>query len=97
MIFPLMLKRYMVFQLSVPTNKGCPYLRYWLEFVKDVEKCKFVIGHNVSFDNSIVGCELLRKDMPNLLADFPALILKMMLLISVLFLEVEVGNLNGQN
>ena len=43
------------------------------EFVKDVQKCKFVVGHNVSFDNSIVGCELLRKDMPNLLADFPAL------------------------
>ena len=43
------------------------------EFVKDVQKCKFVIGHNVSFDNSIVGCELLRKDMPNLLANFPAI------------------------
>ena len=43
------------------------------EFVKDVQKCEFVIGHNVSFDNSIVGCELLRKDMPNLLADFPAI------------------------
>ena len=43
------------------------------EFVKDVEKCKFIVGHNVSFDNIIVGCELLRKDMSNLLADFPAL------------------------
>jgi len=43
------------------------------EFVKDVQKCKFVIGHNVSFDNSIVGCELLRMEMPNLLADFPAI------------------------
>ncbi|MBT4881569.1 MAG: DNA polymerase III subunit alpha, partial [Flavobacteriales bacterium] len=54
-------------------KQGMPLVEVLAEFVKDVEKCKFVIGHNVSFDNSIVGCELLRKDMPNLLADFPAL------------------------
>ena len=54
-------------------KQGMPLFQVLLEFVKDVEKCKFVIGHNVSFDNSIVGCELLRKDMLNILADFPAL------------------------
>ncbi|MFQ3332226.1 MAG: DNA polymerase-3 subunit alpha [Thalassomonas sp.] len=54
-------------------KQGMPLAEVLAEFVKDVKKCKFVIGHNVSFDNSIVGCELLRKDMPNLLADFPAL------------------------
>ena len=54
-------------------KQGMPLAEVLAEFVKDVEKCKFVVGHNVSFDNSIVGCELLRKEMPNLLADFPAL------------------------
>ncbi|MDA9808642.1 DNA polymerase III subunit alpha, partial [Flavobacteriales bacterium] len=54
-------------------KQGMPLAEVLAEFVKDLEKCKFVVGHNVSFDNSIVGCELLRKEMPNLLADFPAL------------------------
>ena len=52
---------------------GMPLTEVLVEFVKDIEKCKFVVGHNVSFDNSIVGCELLRKEMSNLLANFPAL------------------------
>ncbi len=54
-------------------KQGMPLVEVLAEFVKDVEKCKFVVGHNVEFDNNIVGCELLRKGMPNLLADFPAL------------------------
>jgi len=54
-------------------RQGMPLNVVLAEFVKDVQKCKFVIGHNVSFDNSIVGCELLRNEMPNLLADFPAI------------------------
>jgi len=54
-------------------KQGMPLAEVLAEFVKDVEKCKFVVGHNVSFDNSIIGCELLRKEMPNLLADFPSL------------------------
>jgi DNA polymerase-3 subunit alpha len=41
-----------------------------LLFVKDVEKSQFVVGHNVSFDNNIIGCELLRLKIPNLLSDF---------------------------
>jgi len=55
------------------TKQGMPLAEVLAEFVKDVEKSKFVIGHNVSFDNNIIGCELLRKKMPNLLADFPAI------------------------
>ena len=54
-------------------KQGMPLVKVLAEFVKDALKCKFVVGHNVSFDNSIVGCELLRKDMTNILADFPAL------------------------
>ena len=43
------------------------------EFIKDVKASKFIIGHNISFDNSILGCELLRKDMENILSDFPCI------------------------
>jgi len=54
-------------------KKGIPIHEVLIEFVKDVEKSQFVIGHNISFDNSIVGCELLRKKMPNVLVDFPTI------------------------
>ena len=38
------------------------------EFIKDVKDSKFIIGHNIEFDKNIIGCELLRNEMPNLLA-----------------------------
>ena len=45
-------------------------LREVLLFFKDaLEKVKYIVGHNISFDNSIVGCEFLRSDMSNLLLD----------------------------
>jgi len=43
------------------------------EFITDVHGSQFVVGHNVEFDNNIVGCELLRKEMDNILSDFPCL------------------------
>ncbi|MAO71159.1 MAG: DNA polymerase III subunit alpha [Flavobacteriales bacterium] len=43
------------------------------EFITDVQNSQFVVGHNVDFDNNIVGCELLRKEMDNILSDFPCL------------------------
>ena len=43
------------------------------EFTTDVKNSKFVVGHNIEFDNNIVGCELLRSEMNNLLSDFPLL------------------------
>ena len=54
-------------------EQGVALTEVLIEFVKDVEKSQFVIGHNIAFDNNIVGCELLRKEMPNLLADFPSI------------------------
>ncbi|MEC9208835.1 MAG: DNA polymerase III subunit alpha [Bacteroidota bacterium] len=54
-------------------KQGLPLVDVLIEFVKDVEKSQFVIGHNVGFDNNIIGCELLRKEMPNLLANFPSI------------------------
>ncbi|MFT7160786.1 MAG: DNA polymerase-3 subunit alpha [Bacteroidia bacterium] len=37
------------------------------EFQKDIERTKATIGHNVEFDNNIVGCEYLRTSQPNIL------------------------------
>ena len=54
-------------------KKGMPLSEVLLEFIKDVKKSQFVVGHNVSFDNNIIGCELLRKEMPNILADFSSI------------------------
>ena len=38
------------------------------EFAADVQKATLVVGHNIEFDKSIVGCEYLRCGMDNVLA-----------------------------
>lgn len=38
------------------------------EFVIDLKNVSFLIGHNVSFDNNVLGCEFLRKNRENVLA-----------------------------
>ena len=50
-------------------------VEFWCikKFITDVQNSQFVVGHNVDFDNNIVGCELLRKEMDNILSDFPCL------------------------
>ena len=42
-------------------------------FHQQIQEVKFVVGHNVGFDNNIVGCEFLRKNMPNLLQSIPSI------------------------
>ena len=54
-------------------KKGVPLIDVLIEFTEDVKKSKFVVGHNIAFDNNIIGCELLRNEMPNLLADFASI------------------------
>lgn len=41
------------------------------KFTKDVNRCKVLIGHNIEFDNKIIGAEYLRTENPNILVDFP--------------------------
>ena len=41
------------------------------KFTSDVRKAEVLIGHNIEFDNKIIGAEYLRCEQPNLLADFP--------------------------
>ena len=43
------------------------------EFVNDVKNSSYIVGHNISFDNNIVGCELLRLNLDNILPSFPSL------------------------
>ena len=53
-------------------NKEGHELKEVLEiFRKDVELSKVTIGHNIEFDNNIVGCEFLRTEQHNLLAEHP--------------------------
>lgn len=35
------------------------------EFSKDIEKCYFMVGHNVSFDEKVMGAEFLRLKIPS--------------------------------
>jgi DNA polymerase-3 subunit alpha len=41
------------------------------KFTADVQKAKVLIGHNIEFDNKILGAEYLRIEEANILADFP--------------------------
>ncbi len=40
-------------------------------FTEDVKKAKVLVGHNIEFDNKIIGAEYLRSELENILVDFP--------------------------
>ncbi len=40
-------------------------------FTKDLEKAKVLVGHNIEFDNKIIGAEYLRTEQSNILEQFP--------------------------
>ena len=46
------------------------------EFISDVQKSCVIVGHNIEFDINIVGCELLRCSMQNILQEAPKLCTK---------------------
>ncbi len=46
------------------------------EFAKDIEKSKFIIAHNIDFDNNIIGAEFLRKKIKNKLFETPQICTK---------------------
>lgn len=50
---------------------GVPLKTVLTDFMSDVAKSQFVIGHNVNFDINIVGCELVRMEMPEDLSKHP--------------------------
>ena len=48
---------------EIAHEKGIPLKDALEDFMSDVAKSKFIIGHNVNFDINIVGCELVRCEM----------------------------------
>ncbi|WP_430811537.1 MULTISPECIES: DNA polymerase III subunit alpha [unclassified Carboxylicivirga] len=48
---------------EIAQEKGIPLKEALLDFMEDVKNSRAIIGHNVSFDINIVGCELLRCEM----------------------------------
>lgn len=43
------------------------------EFASIAAKCEYLVGHNVSFDNNIIGAEFYRKNIPNPLNNIPSI------------------------
>ena len=48
-------------------KKGLPLKEVLSFFTEALNSTQFIIGHNISFDNNIVGCEFLRSEMVNVL------------------------------
>lgn len=50
---------------EIALEKGQPLDAVLNEFGDMIDSAKFLIGHNISFDNNIVGAEFLRQKMKN--------------------------------
>lgn len=50
-------------------KEGIPLVEVMDHFSRDLEKCTFVIGHNLEFDLNIMGSEYLRMERSNPLSD----------------------------
>lgn len=46
-------------------QEGLPLSRVLTEFAESVQQATYLVAHNMSFDEKIVGAEFLRKLMPN--------------------------------
>ncbi len=44
-------------------REGLPIKKVLADFLADVSRVDFLVGHNISFDESIVGSEILRQEM----------------------------------
>lgn len=61
---------------EVAKEKGIPLKDALIDFVDDVKQAKFIIGHNVEFDINIVGSELLRCEMEEIMTSAPKICTK---------------------
>ena len=50
-------------------KEGLPLKDVLLEFGESVKNAKFLVAHNINFDDKITSCELLRMDIKNYLRD----------------------------
>lgn len=51
-------------------KEGLPIKKVLAEFIQDVSRVEFLVGHNIEFDNNIVGSEILRQGMESELPVF---------------------------
>ncbi len=58
---------------AVAEAYGVPLDEAMAEFSQAVEKADFLVGHNLQFDNNILGCEYLRLNQRNILEGLPVL------------------------
>lgn len=58
---------------EIAKEKGIPLTEALKDFVADVKKSTCIVGHNISFDINIVGAELLRCKMPEIMTTAPQL------------------------
>ena len=65
------------------------------QFIQTLEKTNILVGHNVEFDNNIVGCEFLEKIFLIIYNQNLHLTQKLFQLSIVKFQEVEVVDLSG--
>jgi DNA polymerase-3 subunit alpha len=61
---------------EIAHEKGIALADALADFVADVQKAKFIIGHNIEFDINIVGAELLRSGMPEIMTKAPQICTK---------------------
>ncbi len=61
---------------EIAREQGIPLREALEDFIADVKQSKFVIGHNIEFDINIVGCELLRCEMEEIMTSAPQLCTK---------------------
>ncbi|MBN2166519.1 MAG: DNA polymerase III subunit alpha [Marinilabiliaceae bacterium] len=61
---------------EIAKEKGVPLKQALDDFISDVKQAHVIIGHNVEFDINIVGCELLRCGMEEILTRTPSLCTK---------------------
>ncbi len=58
---------------AVAEEYGVPLPEAMAEFSAAVQKATFLVGHNLQFDNNILGCEYLRLEQSNILEGLPVL------------------------
>lgn len=56
---------------EIAKNEGIPLDQVLLEFVKDLQKSEILVGHNISFDEKILGAEFYRRGVINDFFDRP--------------------------
>lgn len=61
---------------EIANQKGVPVETALADFVADVKKSRLIVGHNIEFDIAIVGAELIRAGMDEIMTTAPQLCTK---------------------